>query len=98
MSSATLHTASMSVQVVFCGEVLKAKRTGPRYVRPATAVQSAVPGLREQVGGRVVATDEPERRVPDQQRYGLSRSAVVGQRTELVAPESVISGTSAEPN
>jgi hypothetical protein len=31
MSSATFHTASMSVQVVFCGDVLKANRTmGPR--------------------------------------------------------------------
>src|SRR5437016_1617779 len=35
MSSATFHTASMSVQVVFCGEVLKAKRIDPRYLRVA---------------------------------------------------------------
>jgi hypothetical protein len=35
MSSAVFHTASMSAQVVSCGEVLKAKRMGPRYV-PST--------------------------------------------------------------
>src|SRR5580704_3270414 len=35
MSSAAFHTASMSVQVVSCGEVLKAKRMDPRYVGPA---------------------------------------------------------------
>ena len=34
MSSATFQTASMSVQVVSCGEVLKAKRIGLRYVEP----------------------------------------------------------------
>src|SRR5580658_6062607 len=32
MSSAAFHTASMSAQLVSCGEVLKAKRIRPRYV------------------------------------------------------------------
>ena len=34
ISSAALKTASISAQVVFCGEVLMAKRMRPRYVPP----------------------------------------------------------------
>jgi hypothetical protein len=43
MSSATFHTASMSVQVVSCGEVLKAKRMGPGYVRRLLTAQVPSP-------------------------------------------------------
>src|SRR5579862_6912145 len=46
MPSATFHTDSMSVQVVSCGEVLKAKRTTPRYAIVSAAFDDAHSALR----------------------------------------------------
>src|SRR5579863_7819331 len=52
MSSPTFHTASMSAQVVFCGEVLKAKRIQPRYIR---STRERTARLRTTSGGVLIS-------------------------------------------
>ena len=47
MSSAACQTASMSAQVVFCGEVLKAKRASPTLPSASELALSTLPGTHE---------------------------------------------------